>query len=165
MGLFKKTKVLDERVEALRNKIYKEIYMLVTVICLLSVVIKSSIYGMDYDLFLIELLILLVGGFYYSIRAARLGIYAADVEISERSSKYSLSTKTLIGGLLFGLAISLFFGIRNSFLYGDETNRLWFFLLIFFVSFIIYVPALTIISLLGHEFMKKLNKNKTIDEE
>lgn len=140
MKLFKKGKITDERIVNIQNKIYKEIYLIAAIICMISIFVKRYLYGAKPELAFTEFFVLFISGVYYVMRTASLGIYSDEVEIHDRTSKIPMSVKNIIIGLVSGVVIALFFGIRSALLYGNDTNRLWYFTLVFFTSLIIYCP-------------------------
>jgi uncharacterized membrane protein YbhN (UPF0104 family) len=111
-----------------------------------------------------EYVILIGTGIYYWIRTARLGIYKDMVEIHDRSSKIPMSSKNIIIGLVSGVIISVFFGVRSAVLFGNASNRLWYFILVFFVCFMIYCPFFVALILLTDTASRKAAK-KTVDED
>ena len=66
MNIFKRSKEkVDERIENVRNQIYKEIYLIITIICLVSLILKVFLFDVGAKGVALELLILFVGGVYY----------------------------------------------------------------------------------------------------
>ncbi|ARK29502.1 DUF6773 family protein [Halalkalibacter krulwichiae] len=160
MNIFRKNKIQDERIIHSRNQIYKEVYYLVMAICILSVALKYGIYGPNVELVITELAILILAGIYYTVRTVQLGIYADEVELHDRSNKWSMKSKSFLLSFGFGVAISLYFGVRSSILYGDESTHIWFFLSVFVASLMIYVPILLLLFFGGHAFFEKWSKNR-----
>ncbi|MDP9739400.1 UNVERIFIED_ORG: hypothetical protein QFZ59_001230 [Bacillus sp. B2I3] len=63
MNLFKRTKkITDERIENVRNKIYKEMFYVILVICLASALFKLYKYGAGSGELYLEFAILVGGG-------------------------------------------------------------------------------------------------------
>lgn len=169
MKLFKNKRMnMDERIINSSNKIYKEVYILVIIIVLISIIIKLSINGLDYKSVISEFLILIIPSFYYVIRIIQLGIYSDSVEIHDRKSKISMNIKTILIGLGTGIIMALYFGIRSSIVYGDESNRVWYFFLVFITSFMIYCPLLAggiaLTNYIANNFSKKVNSTKDEDQ-
>ena len=141
----KRKRFVDERILNMQNQIYREIYLLVMGICLLSVIAKQYIFDLDIKQALTELIILLITGVYYLVRAASSGIFSDEVEIHDRNSKVPMNSKNVYFGLGFGLLISLFFGIRSAIVYGDGyLQSILYFVTVTFVSLMIYIPFLII---------------------
>lgn len=159
MKMFReKVKTIDERIISIQNRIFKEVYFLAAAICIISIVVKTFLYDFDIALVGTEVLIILASGAYYGIRTVILGIYSDETEMYERKSKISLTAKNIIIGLAMGIAIAVLFGVRSSILYADNTNRLWYFVLVFFASFIIYCPLLAGFLAIWHVIAKKLSE-------
>lgn len=137
-----RTKQFDERIENLKNKLYKEVYVLVVVICSASIVIKSILNGyVGIAPIITELVIFLLAGLYYMFRSTRLGLYADEVEVHDRNSKLPMTAKHAVIGLSFGLAVAIYFGARSVVLYAEGIlQSVWYFLLVSFASLMIYLP-------------------------
>lgn len=164
MQLFKRHSG-DERIENERNRIYKEGYIVVLFICLASIIVKYLYYGFDLKLVLTEFIVLLISSLYIAIRSISLGLYSDAVEVHDRSSKLSMNMKNLIIGLGLGLAFAIFFGIRSAVLYGDsESQSILYFLLVFFVSLILYVPLFFVIFFVGHNAANKASQQVHKDD-
>lgn len=102
MNFFKLPKKgINERLENVRNKIYKEIHRIIMAICLVSLIFKIFILGTRTEGVVLELLILFVSGVYYLARSIFLGLYWDEVELHDRKSGISMSNKTIFmsGGL------------------------------------------------------------------
>jgi hypothetical protein len=149
---------MDERVESVKNKTYKEAYSMALIICFFSIIVKFYLYGVNTDLVFTEFLIIIVTTFYYSIRTVWLGIYSDEVEIHDRTSKLSMDVKSILFGLGSGVAIAVFFGIRSAVLYGNEGNMLKYFILVFFASLMIYCPIF-VLTLFLHKAANKISKD------
>ena len=161
MNLFKKdVHMVDERIISTRNKIYKEAFGLAITLCFASIVVKYAAHGIKSDLVLTELVVIVVSGLYCLIRRVMLGLYSDEVEMHDRTNRLPLTGKNIIIGLGAGVAIALFFGIRNASLYGSDVNRLKYFVVVFFAALMIYLPlfiALLVISdLLARKASKKI---------
>lgn len=157
-------KQADERIVNIQNKIYKEIYMLVMLICLASVIGKFIMLGMDTSV-ITELAILLASSLYYLIRSASLGIYSDAVEVHDRTSKFKMSTKNIITGSVMGVGLALFFGLRSAVLYADGgLQSLWYFVLVAFVSLMIYVPLFLALTFGLHTVANKASAHVNKDD-
>ncbi|WP_077329564.1 DUF6773 family protein [Virgibacillus siamensis] len=155
MGFFRKNKMKDERVINQQNKIYREVYTLIIIICVISVALKFYLYGFQSGSVYTEMAILFVSSVYYAFRSASLGIYSDEVEMHDRTSKLPMQKKNVITGLLFGIAMALIFGTRSAVLYGEDTgNSIYTFFMVFIVSLIIYIPFFVLVTLIGHTYMK-----------
>ncbi|WP_164667324.1 DUF6773 family protein [Virgibacillus doumboii] len=156
MNLFRKNKVRDERIINLQNKIYKEIYILVIIICAVSAAIKIYVYGIGTDRVYTEMVILLAQGIYFSYRSAKTGIFSDEVEMHDRTSKMSMERKNLIIGMVIGVVLALGIATQSAILYGEGTgNTIYNFFLVFFTCLMMYVPFFVLVIIIGHSFMKK----------
>ncbi|WP_174615104.1 DUF6773 family protein [Virgibacillus ihumii] len=165
MGFFRKNNMKDERVTNLQNKIFREIYILVIALCIISGAIKIYLYGSGPDRLYTEMAIIFVTSIYYAFRSASLGIFSDEVEMHDRNSKMSMEKKMPIKGLLFGVAIALFFGTRSAILYGEKTGTpIFTFFLVMFVSLIIYVPFFILALVISHSVMKK-RSDKAVEKQ
>ncbi|MGV3487160.1 MAG: DUF6773 family protein [Tuberibacillus sp.] len=160
MGIFgKKGTVTDERIEGIRNKVYKEAYILTTVICFISIIVKHFIYGPSLSKVAVEISILVVGSLYCLVRSAALGIFSDEIEIRQRQSKMPMSVMNLLAGIALGVAMALFFGIRSAILYSDHGNDIVIFFMVFFVSLLIYTPVFMAVLLIPYILAKKTSEN------
>ncbi|MFE3976491.1 MULTISPECIES: DUF6773 family protein [unclassified Peribacillus] len=144
MDLFKRTKkIKDERVEHVRNKIYKEMYHVILAICLVSALFKLYKYGAgSWELYL-EFVIIVAGGLYYLARSIFLGVLWDEVEMHDRTSKTPMSRKTIFGTVALALIIAIILGVNSAVSYADSSSQgLWYFVLVSFVSVLIYLPIL-----------------------
>lgn len=159
-----KRKQMDERIVNTQNKIYKEIYTLVMLICLLSVIVKFLALGTDTSV-ITEVVIMLASSLYYLIRSVSLGVYSDAVEVHDRSSKFKMSTKNIVAGSTLGLGLALFFGLRSASLYADGTTQsLWYFILVFTVSLMIYAPVFLLLTFGLHMAANKASTYVNKDE-
>lgn len=169
MGLYNASKVEDERITNIKNKIYAEIYILVSVICSISFVVKYLIYGVGIGVVATEIIILLLSGSYYLYRSTKLGIYSAEVEMHDSKSKWPQKKKNLYSGLALGIGIALFFGINSAVQYAEGVSQsISYFFVTAGVSLMIYVPFFLIILVVGHDVIKKSSDqaiNKILDDE
>ncbi|AFS79710.1 putative membrane protein [Gottschalkia acidurici 9a] len=163
MGLFNKERgLVDERISNTMNKILKESYIITIIICFISIFIKSYLYGFRANLVITEIIVIIVSSLYSMIRKISLGVYSDEIEMHDRTSKTPMNIKNIIVGLALGIVISFYFGIRSSILYGGDKNRLWYFIIVFFASFIMYIPFLVggiaITDFIARKASKKINE-------
>jgi len=144
MNFFKLSKKrIDERIENVRNKIYKEIFRIISAICLGSLFLKIFILDMGTEAAVLEFLILFVSGVYFLARSIFLGVYWDEVELHDRNSKIPMSNKTIFTSVGLSLLIAIFMGINSAVSYADSTSQgLWYFVLVLLVSIMIYLPIL-----------------------
>ncbi|MFE4130565.1 DUF6773 family protein [Peribacillus sp. YIM B13482] len=144
MDLFKRTKkIKDERVEHVRNKIYKEMYHVILAICLVSALFKLYKYGAGSGELYLEFVIIVAGGLYYLARSIFLGVLWDEVEMHDRTSKTPMSRKTIFGTVALALIIAIILGVNSAVSYADSSSQgLWYFVLVSFVSVLIYLPIL-----------------------
>jgi uncharacterized membrane protein len=155
MGFGLKKKQKDERLTNLQNKIYREMYILVVVICGLSVLYKQFLVEGGTQHLWTEIIIFSVSSLYYLIRSTMLGIFSDEVEMHDRSSKISFSKRNFLISLFLGVGFSLFLAIRNSLKYADSTQEaLSFFFVILFACLMIYIPVLFGIMVLPYAVAK-----------
>ena len=163
MGLFKR-KMVDERVQNIQNKIYREIYNIVSIICFISLIAKTVIYGRGVEYVATELIILLACGIYYSYRAMYTGVLSEEVEIHDANSKYRYSTKTIFIGILFGVVIALAMGLNSGINYADSNAQaIQYFFMVFLISLLIYAPFLALFLFIGHQSAVK--KSQQVNEK
>ncbi|MFD1030207.1 DUF6773 family protein [Metaplanococcus flavidus] len=169
MGLYKKSGIEDERITNIKNKIYAEVYILVMVIAIISVVLKYFIYNLGIEGIATELIILFLSGVYYIYRSTRLGVFSAEIEMHDRKSKWSQQKKNLFASVALGVVIALGFGINSAVQYAEGTSQsIQYFLLTAFVSLLIYLPFFLIFIVGGNEILKnnsEKNINKMLDDE
>lgn len=141
MFFFNGLKVNDERIEHAKNKIYRELYTFISIICLISIGVKYYIYGRDIEFIWTEVAILLAGSVYYLIRSVSLGIYSDEVEIHDRNSNISMSKKTVLFSVFLGLGFALLFATNSAVRYGSGGNEVKYFITVFVFSLLLYVPV------------------------
>ncbi|WP_371018503.1 DUF6773 family protein [Pseudalkalibacillus sp. JSM 102089] len=164
MGFGFKGKQKDERLTTLQNKIYREMYILIVVICALSVLYKQFLVEGGIQHVWTEIIIFSVSSGYYLIRSAMLGIFSDEVEMHDRSSKVSFSKRNFLISLLLGVGFSLFLAIRNSLMYGEGTQEtVYFFLSILLGCLMIYIPVLFVIMVVPYAVAKY--KSDKINEQ
>lgn len=157
----KQKKQVDERVKNLQNKIYKEVYVLIMIVCSISILIKFIKMGVSLDTVLTEWLIIFVSSAYYYVRTAYLGILTDEIEVHDSNSKVKLSTKNIIYGIVIGLLFAIIFGLNSAFNYADSTQQAFeYFFVVFLVSLIIYVPLFA--GFLGFSYMAAKKKSDQV---
>ena len=167
LNWFKKNSVVeDERIVNLKNKLYKEVYVLIMIICSISVIIKSFMQPEAESVWL-EMLIILGGSLYFGIRSVGLGIYSDEVEVHDQRSKISFSKRTAISGLIIGVILALYFGIRSAVLYGNgnSATEIKYFLTVFIFSLIIYIPLFVGVNIVTHYGANKMSQKMSKDED
>ncbi|KPB04569.1 DUF6773 family protein [Bacillus sp. CHD6a] len=158
------TKVEDERIVTAQNKIYREIYFFVMAICLISIGFKFYQYGFGVSSIHTELAILILQGAYYTARGASMGVLSDEVEMHDRKSKVPMKWKTLFWGGASGVILAIFFGLNSAFNYADTTAQAYsYFFMVFFVSLMIYIPFLVLLS--GSTFHAAMNRSKKAAEK
>jgi len=157
----KQKKQVDERVKNLQNKIYKEVYVLIMIVCSISILIKFIKMGVSLDNVLTEWLIIFVSSAYYYVRTAYLGILTDEIEVHDSNSKVKLSTKNIIYGIVIGLLFAIVFGLNSAISYADSTKQAFeYFFVVFLVSLIIYVPLFA--GFLGLSYMAAKKKSDQV---
>jgi magnesium-transporting ATPase (P-type) len=151
MDVFKREKKnTDERIENIRNKIFKEMYYVVMTICLISVFFKMYKFGIGESTLteeaVLELVILIVGGVYFFARSIFLGVFWDEVEIHDRTSKTPMSKKTIFISVGLASVIAIIMAVNSAVSYADSSSQaLWYFILVLCVSLMIYLPFLLIL--------------------
>lgn len=154
--MFGKKKFSDERIINMQNKIYKEIYIIITIICFVSIGIKFLTIGREFNLIITEFIILILSSFYYQYRSVKMGIFSEEVEISNANSKFKYSARTIAIGVISGVLIGIVFGIHSAFSYADNTMQaIYYFFLVFFTSLIIYIPVLLLLLIVPYNISKR----------
>ena len=105
LNWFKKSTAEDERIVNLKNKLYKEVYTLIMIICDIRhhQIFCAPANGVR-----------LAGNADHTGRklifrdTPALGIYSDEVEVHDQRSKISFSMRTAIWGLVIGFALALF---------------------------------------------------------
>jgi hypothetical protein len=155
MGFGFKKKQKDERVTNLQNKIYREMYILVVIICALSVIYKQFFVEGGTQHLWTEIIIFLVSSVYYLVRSTMFGIFSDEVEMHDRTSKLSFNNRNFLISLFLGVGFSLLLAIRNSLKYGEGTQEtFYFFLSILLGCLMIYIPVLFCIMVLPYAVAK-----------
>jgi hypothetical protein len=154
-------KQVDERVKNLQNKIYKEVYVLVMIVCSISILIKFFKMGVSLDNVLTEWLIIFISSVYYYVRTAYLGILTDEIEVHDSNSKVKLGTKNVLFGVAFGLVFAIILGLNSAFNYADSTQQaIEYFFVVFLVSLLIYVPFFA--GFLGLSYMAAKKKSDQV---
>jgi uncharacterized membrane protein len=147
--------IVDERIQSVQDKIYKEVYYLVLVMCLVSIAIKSLYYGFEAKMLITEAVIILTSIGYFGIKTILLGTY---YEINEEKIKRSSTKKNALVGGFVGVLIAVFFGVRSSIIYADQGEKLYYFILVFVAALIIYLPVLLVATVLPDYMANKISK-------
>ncbi|GAE25729.1 hypothetical protein JCM9140_1737 [Halalkalibacter wakoensis JCM 9140] len=167
---FRKKKAVDERVQNIQNKIYKELYMIIMALAILSIAIKFATIEVSLQLVMTEWVILLFSSLYYLQRSAYLGIYSAEVEMHDSRSKLKLRTKHIIIGIAIGFIIAGVFATNSAVNYADNRQEaINYFFLVLGVSLFIYVPIFAGLTGLSYLAAKKksdqMNEKELEDQE
>lgn len=156
MNFFKRKQMQDEWIVNSKNKIYAEIYLIVVAISVISFIVKYFIFKLPLSGVWTELLILLLSSMYYSIRATKLGIYAVEIELQDRESKWSFQRKNMLYALITGVAIAFGLGINSALRYADGMMQgMTYFFITFVVSMIIYLPLAILLLVVGNELFRR----------
>ncbi|MGP4039857.1 DUF6773 family protein [Gracilibacillus sp. D59] len=162
---FFKNKIQDERVVNEQNKIYREIYLLIYAICLSSMVYKYFEYGFTIEHVATELVIFIVVGIYYSVRASQKGLFSVEVEMHDSKSKWSYQTKTITIGIVVGVLLGLFFGINSAYSYADsQSQAIYYFFITFVASVMFYIPILVLVLAISYSSAKK-RSDKAVEKQ
>ncbi|NUU60639.1 DUF6773 family protein [Paenibacillus agri] len=155
----KNTKIKDEQIMQLKNKVQSEAYWVVIFLAAISCFIKSNVLDLDFSQFAVELGIIILSTAYIAIRSMLIG--------------YVLNSKggkvlTITSILAISLAISIINGVRNYSLYSDKYSGIFdgLFISVLVVTFISALVFISVIfallywsNLLGQRRIeKKLNE-------
>lgn len=166
LRLLSRNKQVDERIVNIRNQIYKETHIGIMILCSVSILIKYICYGPNLGNVATELVITFASALYFAIRSISLGLYADEVEIHDRSSKLPMSLKNVFISLGIGILIAVFFGVRSAVEFGQGTAQSFkFFIIVFLASFLIYVPFIVGIVVIGHTLANKFSKKVSTRHE
>ena len=152
----------------MQNKVYKEIYVVIYLICIASIIVKFIKNGFIMENVLTECIILVAAGVYYSFRVSQLGIFSDEIEMHDTNSKYSYKAKTIFNGVVLGVIIATIMGVNSAFNYAGSTGEaIYYFFLVFFVTLGMYAPIYIIGMLVTlHSLEKKSKKaNEKMLEE
>lgn len=157
-------KIKDERIVQLNNKIQSEAFILVVALLALSIFIKAYMLDKGVQEYLTELIVMIISLVYLSIRGAIVGYSSMDNLSFGKKFK-------LISILLLSIVITVFNGIRNYTLYGENYTGIFdfHFLAVIGVTFISSLIFITLI--LGAVYsvekigQKRLEKQFESDEE
>lgn len=155
-------KVKDERIEVIRNKIYKEIVNIILAICLVSSIVKIYFYKMSNQDILLETIILIVIVSYSLIRSISFGVFAAEKEIHDRGHKTKWDKKIMQKSFVFVLVIALIRGV-NSVIYNTNANTPDFllFFMVTFVSIVLGIPIVYFILSIFFSITEKVSTKAT----
>ncbi|MFC0522689.1 DUF6773 family protein [Pontibacillus salicampi] len=151
-----RNKQQDERIVNLQNKIYREIYVIIIAICLLSSGYKLLVSNNPNEHATTEIIILAASSVYYLVRSAMLGILSDEVELHDRTNKLNMNTKTVIFSVFIGVFLALVFATTNSILFSDTRSELvYYFLIVFFGTLAFYLPVMFLIIVLPYGLAKR----------
>lgn len=170
--MFTRKKITDERIVNTQNKIHREIGNIITTLCVLSILIKVIIGLRGFEYIGIEMVILIFSGVYYIVRSTQLGIYSEEVEIKNSNLKTNPDSRTFLIGIVLGVIIGLIFGFNSAIQYADGLGqKVYFFIITFAASFLMYIPFLLLILFVPPKIAKhksdKVNRKmlEEMDEE
>ena len=160
----KTNKIKDEHIIQLNNKIQNETFILIIAILALSIFIKAYMLDMGVQEFLTEMIVMIVSIVYLSIRGAMVGYSSMGQLIFWKKFK-------VISTLLLAVLITVFNGIRNYIMYGENYTGILdvHFLAVMGITFISSLIFVTLI--LGAVYsiekigQKRLEKQFDNDEE
>ncbi|MBS5115070.1 MAG: hypothetical protein KHY88_05150 [Erysipelotrichaceae bacterium] len=160
----KTNKIKDEHIIQLNNKIQSETFILIIAILALSIFIKAYMLDMGVQEFLTEMIVMIVSIMYLSIRGAMVGYSSLD-------NLYFGKKFKVISILLLAILITIFNGIRNYIMYGENYTGILdvHFLAVMGITFISSLIFVTLI--LGAVYsiekigQKRLEKQFDNDEE
>lgn len=166
--MFKRRMIQDERITNLQNKIYREIYVFVLVICSGSMVLKVISGRGGFENLGTEMIILIGGALYYLVRSANLGIFSEEVRYAKGRELKDPDSRMAIKGIVIGAAIGVVLGIvlgLNSALnYADGTRQaIYYFFLTFATTVMMYTPFLFIVLFVPYILAKK--KSERVNEK
>lgn len=151
-------KYRDERVEAAKSQIFREMYYWMMGVAFASIVAKSVLYPDDWKRGAFEMFLMIASSLYYILRSVQKGLYSDEVEMHDRKNRRSVSQKNMWLGLGSGLAIALYFGFRSAIVYGGEGTTIKYFFSSFFFSILFYIPIFLVLVLLGDLMAQKGSK-------
>lgn len=148
----KKNKIVDERIEMITNKIYKEAFFILAALLLVAICYKAYIKSMALETYLSEVCILLVTVIYIAVREMMNG--NGLISISKSGKFCSLSAV-----LLISCVITIITGIRNYSQYADKYNGI---LDIHFIAvlFVCFLSSFIFLSAFYYFFYKLHQKGK-----
>ncbi len=148
---------LDERVEGLQNRLYREAYYLMILMAAVSIGIKFFRSGIQSIFF--ELAIIVLPSVYIVLRGLWIGIYADELEMQERKARKPLAGNRLMTGLGLGLLISIGFGIRSALVYGAAGTYLYFLTIVFAAAMMIYIPVFLVLIMTPYLMAKRMQRS------
>ena len=160
----KTNKIKDERIIQLNNKIQSEAFILIIAILALSIFIKAYMLDMGVREYLTEMIVMIISIVYLLIRGAMVGY-------SSLNNLYFGKKFKVISILLLAVLITIFNGIRNYTMYGENYTGILdiHFLAVIGITFISSLIFVTLI--LGAVYsiekigQKRLEKQFDNDEE
>ncbi len=160
-------KYRDERVEAAKSQIFRELYYLMMGFAGISVIVKSILYPDNWKASFFELLLIIISSVYYILRSVQKGLYTDEIEVHDQQNRRSMSRKNMLIGLGAGIALSLFFGFRSAILFGGEGTTIRYFFLSFIASLMFNIPFLVGALVLVDQLARKasLRNSKKQDDE
>lgn len=166
--MFKQAKIVDERIVNTKNKIYRECYNLAMFISLGSIVVKMVLGMRAMENFTLELILLIGVSGYYTIRAVKLGVFSEEAELLEANQKVKFDVRTAIVSVAFGIILGVIFGVNSAMSYADSTSQgVYYFLLTFFTTIMMYAPVFFLIVFVPYFIAKKKSEQvnrKMLDE-
>lgn len=159
----KQTKIKDERVVQVNNKIQSEAYVVVTFLALISIFVKTYIMDMPFSQYVVELGMIIVSTTYIAIRSMLVGH-----DFMSTNKKKKLTIFFILGS---SLAITTINGIRNYSLYSDKYTGVFdgLFLSVLVVTFISAIIFISIILVffnwLNNKGQQRLEKKLNDEEE
>lgn len=131
-------------------------------ICFISILVKLFMYGMNIKLVATELLIIIITSLYSVIRTVYLGIYSDEVEMHDSTNKMSICTNITLTGVIAGICLAIFFGLKSAILYGTSIRiKIWYFVISFIASIMMYIPFFVLIVVLQHSAYNKISKKQS----
>jgi peptidoglycan biosynthesis protein MviN/MurJ (putative lipid II flippase) len=127
----------DERLSAIKNKVFKESLYLVIALCCISIFVKFIILDWKFKTFASEIIIVIASGLHTTIRMVQLGIYSEEAELYDKKHKTPMSTLNIVIGIILGIVMSVLFAVRNTILYGKQ-HPIYCFVIVFVTCIMIY---------------------------
>ncbi|RSK29083.1 hypothetical protein EJF36_20570 [Bacillus sp. HMF5848] len=160
--------IKDERIENLKNKVYREMFTVVTIICGFSMALKLFFIGLHANV-TTEILVLILPGLYYLLRITKLGIYSEEIEMHDQKSKLSISVKNIVYALAIGIVLGVGFGLRAAIMDASTTGEaVYYFVLVFVATLMIYVPIIAFTATLIHVAAKRKSEqmiNENLEDQ
>ncbi|MCP1144434.1 DUF6773 family protein [Lysinibacillus endophyticus] len=170
--MFKRQMIQDERITNLQNKIYREIYIIVLMICSGSMVLKVISGKGGFENLGTEMIIFFVGALYYLVRSANLGIFSEEIMYAKGKEVKNPDSRIAIKGIgigaVIGIVLGLVFGINSALNYAEGMGQsIYYFFLTFATTVMMYTPFLFIVLFVPYILAKKKSErvNKKMLEE